>query len=194
VFDHNFFVFCFEEAQFGLFGFGDVANGERFAFLGVEFGGEEVSEVAHFFVEVDNFEQFVNFESVEAVEGFFLFFLCLEQELFLCELFLDDFLFHGGHPEPLDTLDRVRDYKIGLSSSGRSEYVIDTFFDHMLANGILDLKLEFMVFGDINILLLFAGLRDQVEKVVGLLVSLDFVQLVGDGFAVVERVEDHLSA
>ena len=27
---------------------------------------------------------------------------------------------------------------------------------------------------------------------VGLLVSLDFVQLVGDGLAVVERVEDHL--
>jgi hypothetical protein len=169
-----------------------VADGKWFTLVGVEFRGEEIAEVSHFFVKVDNFEKFGDFKSVEAVDGFFLFFFGLKKELFLCKLFFEDFLFHGRHPWPLDTLDWLRDYKIGFGGSGRSEYVTDTFLDHMLTNGILDFKFEFMIFGYIDVLLLFAGFSDKIKKMVGLLVPLDFVQLVRDGFTVVDWVKDHL--
>ena len=62
----------------------------------------------------------------------------------------------------------------------------------MLSNGILDFKFEFMIFGYIDVLLLFAGFSDQIKKMVGLLVTLDFVQFVRDGFTVVDWVKDHL--
>jgi hypothetical protein len=45
----------------------------------------------------------------------------------------------------------------------------------MLANGILDFKFKLMIFGYIDVLLLFTGFGDQTEKMVGLLVALDFV-------------------
>jgi hypothetical protein len=110
----------------------------------------------------------------------------------LCKLFFNDFFFHGRHPGPLDTLDRLRHYKISFGSSGRSEYVIDTFLDHMLTNGILDFKFKLIIFGYTDVLLLFTGFSDQTEKMVGLLVALDFVKLVRDGLTVFDWVKDHL--
>ena len=61
----------------------------------------------------------------------------------------------------------------------------------MFTNGIFDFKLKLMIFGDIDVLLLFTGFSDQTEKMVGLLVALDFVKLVRDGLTVVDWVKDH---
>ena len=61
----------------------------------------------------------------------------------------------------------------------------------MFTNGIFDFKLKLMIFGDIDVLLLFTGFGDQTEKMVGLLVALDFVKLVRDGLTVVDWVKDH---
>ncbi len=84
-----------------------MADGKWFTLVGVEFGGEEVAKVSHFFVKVDNFEKFGNFKPVKAVDRFLLFLFGLEKELFLRKLFFDDLLFHWRHPWPLNTLDRL---------------------------------------------------------------------------------------
>jgi hypothetical protein len=55
-----------------------VADGKWFTLVGVKFRGEEVAKESHFFVEVDNFEKFGDFKSVEALDGFFLFLFGLE--------------------------------------------------------------------------------------------------------------------
>ena len=55
-----------------------MADGKWFTLVGVEFRGEKVAKISHFFVKVDNFEKFSDFKSVEAVDGFFLFLFGLE--------------------------------------------------------------------------------------------------------------------